>query len=199
MIVFDTTTLSMIWILGATVNSRKTGKPIKHAKERINALIERIAADDDVIIIPAPVLSEVIVKIPNKADELVKRIKSSPWFKVEAFDAAAAIELGLRTAQAINAGDKREGLQADWTKVKFDRQIVSIAMVANATEIISDDRDIAAICERWNFPARSIEDLPIPSELIPPPLFAKLEEEEDEPKMPEGTDTQPTPVRRSSE
>jgi hypothetical protein len=36
-------------------------------------------------------------------------------------------------------------------------------MVANATEIISDDGDIAAICERWGFPVRSIEDLPIPS------------------------------------
>lgn len=194
MIVFDTTTLSMIWIVGSTVNSQKTGKPIKHAKERINALIERIAADDDVIIIPAPVLSEVIVKIPNKADELVKRIKSSPWFKVEAFDAAAAIELGLRTARAMAAGDKREGLQADWTKVKFDRQIVSIAMVVNATEIISDDRDIAAIGQRWNFPVRSVEDLPVPSELILPPLFAKLEEEEDESKQPKGPGAQPTAV-----
>ena len=92
MIVFDTTALSTIWVPGTIAYSRNTGKPVKHAKERVNALIERIAADDDVIIIPAPVLSEVIVKIPTKADELVKRIKSSPWFKVEAFDAAAAIE-----------------------------------------------------------------------------------------------------------
>jgi hypothetical protein len=71
MIVFDTTALSTIWIPGATAYGRKTKKPIKHAKERVDALIERIAATADVIVIPAPVLSEIIVKIPAKADELV--------------------------------------------------------------------------------------------------------------------------------
>ncbi len=121
--------------------------------------------------------SEIIVKIPTKADELLKKIKSSPWFKVEGFDAAAAVELGLRTAAAIAAGDKREGLQADWTKVKFDRQIVSIALVVGASEIISDDGDVAAIGERWGVQVRSVEDLPLPAELIPPPLFAQLEDE----------------------
>ncbi len=45
MIVFDTTTLSAIWIPGATVNSRKTKKPTKHARERVELLIEGIAAE----------------------------------------------------------------------------------------------------------------------------------------------------------
>lgn len=178
--VFDTTTLSMVLIPGATSSSRKTKRPIKHAKERVDLLIETIAANDDTIIIPSPVLSEVIVKIPDKADELLKKIKSSPWFKVEGFDAAAAVELGLRTARAMAAGDKREGLQADWTKIKFDRQIVSIAIVAAASVVISDDSDIAAIGERWGMEVKSIEDLPIPSELIPPPLLAPLEDEDEE-------------------
>ena len=108
------------------------------------------------------------------------------------------MELGLRTAQAIAAGDKREGLQADWTKVKFDRQIVSIAIVVGASEIISDDADIAAIGERWGVPVRSIADLPLPEELIPPPLLAKLEEDESEEhlQIPQHT---PADVRRSGE
>jgi hypothetical protein len=183
MIVFDTTALSLLWVPGATASNRHTKRAIKHAKERLEALIEEIAATDDVIIIPSPVLSEIIIKIPNRADELLKRIKGSPWFKVEAFDAAAAVELGLRTAKAMAAGDKREGMQADWTKVKFDRQIVSIAIVTNAALIISDDGDIAAIGERWNVLVKSIEDLPIPSDLIPPPLLANLEEKDDEPSQ----------------
>lgn len=177
--VFDTTTLSTILIPGATASNRNTKKPIKHAKERVDLLIETIAANDGLIIIPSPVLSEVIVKIPDKADELLKKIKSSPWFKIEGFDAAAAVELGLRTARAIAAGDKREGLQQDWTKVKFDRQIVSIALVAGAEEIISDDADIAAIGERWGVLVRSIDDLPVPPELIPPPLLASLEDDDE--------------------
>jgi hypothetical protein len=179
-IAFDTTALSLVWIAGATARNRRTRKPIKHAKERLEALIERIAADNDLILIPTPVLSEVIVKIPSKAHELIEYIRSSPWFRVESFDAAAALELGLRTAKAISDGDKREGMNdATWTKIKFDRQIISIAVVNGASEIISDDGDIAAIGERWNFPVKSIEDLPIPEHLIPPPLLAKLEDEDD--------------------
>lgn len=141
-----------------------------------------IAASEDVIVIPAPVLSEIIVKIPTKTDELLKLIRSSPWFKIEGFDAAAATELGLRTAKAMASGDKREGMQADWTKVKFDRQIVAIALVIGASEIISDDADVAAIGERWGIRVRSIEDLPIPNDLIPPPLIAAMQDQDIEPQ-----------------
>ena len=176
MIVFDTTTLSILFLPGVAVGNRLTAKPITHAKERIDALIERIAADEDVILIPTPVLSELIVKIPARADELLKKFRASPWFKIESFDPAAAVELGLRTAKAMAAGDKREGLQADWTKVKFDRQIVAIALVNNASEIISDDADVAAIGERWGVKVTSIEELPLPPELIPPPLLEGLED-----------------------
>lgn len=174
MIVFDSTALSTVWVPGAIACSWKTKKPIRHARERVDALIERIAASGDVIVIPAPVLSEIIVKIPAKADEIVRRLRTSPWFRVEAFDTAAAVELGIRTARAIAAGDKREGSQADWSKVKFDRQILSIAIVINASQILSEDADLAALGERWGFPVTSIEELPIPAELVPPPLLADL-------------------------
>jgi hypothetical protein len=69
--------------------------------------------------------------------------------------------------------------------MKFDRQIVAIALVVNAREIISDDEDVAAIGNRWNVPVRSIEDLEVPAEFIPPPLLRDLEDnesnEEDQP------------------
>jgi hypothetical protein len=88
------------------------------------------------------------------------------------------VELGIRTSQALASGDKWEGIQADHTKIKFDRQIVSIALVNGATEIISDDRDVWAICDRWKVPISSVEMLPLPPSLIPPPLLAHLEHDE---------------------
>jgi len=120
MIAFDTTALSLLVIPNATVNSSLTKKPIKHARERLDALIERIAMDGDTILIPTPVLSEVLVKIPSRVDELLKKLRTSPWFRVESFDAAAAVELGLRTAKAMADGDKREGVRAglDQSKVR---------------------------------------------------------------------------------
>ena len=84
----------------------------------------------------------------------------------------------MSIANAIASGDKREGLKADHTKVKFDRQIVSIALVNGAAQLISDDGDVSAICERWGFPVVSVQDLPLPPFLIPPPLLAGLEDDD---------------------
>jgi hypothetical protein len=179
--VFDTTALSVLFIQGSPLCRSGTTIPIKHAKERLEALIDRIAKDHEQILIPTPVLSELLVKVPpEKVTPLLDQLNTSIWFKVEAFDSAAAIELGLRTAKARTAGDKREGLPADtpWAKVKFDRQIVAIAIANGASEIISDDPDIKAIGERWGIKVISVEDLEIPAHLIPPPLLAPLHEEE---------------------
>ena len=88
----------------------------------------------------------------------------------------------LRTAKAIADGDKREGLQADWTKVKFDRQIVAIAIANGANQILSNDPDVSAIGKRWGIDVIGVQDLPIPPELIPPPLIAAMEQEDAETK-----------------
>lgn len=178
MIALDTNALSLLLIPGATVSRVGSITPIKLAKERLEALVSRIAQNRDQIIIPTPVLSEVLVKIsPEQITELLTELNGSVWFRLEAFDAAAAVELGRRTAVAIAQGDKREGLNdAPWTKVKFDRQIVAVAIVAQATEIISDDPHVKAIGDRWGIKVTSVEELPVPSEFIPPPLLAGLEE-----------------------
>lgn len=180
MIALDTTALSLLFVPNATGNT-KGGTPIKYAKERMEYLVERISRENGLILIPTPSLSEIIVKLePSKIDEFLKLLKASPWFRIEAFDAAAAVELGIRTANAIASGDKREGLKADHTKVKFDRQIVSIALVNGATQLISDDGDVFAICERWHLSVASVQDLPLPPDLVPPPLLAGLEEDDPE-------------------
>ena len=86
------------------------------------------------------------------------------------------MELGARTAKAIASGDKREGSKADHTKVKFDRQILVIAMVSGANELISNDPHLVSLGERWDFPVRGVHDLPLPPSLIIPPILVPLEE-----------------------
>jgi hypothetical protein len=180
MIALDTTALSALFIPGTKLCRAGTTIPIKHGKERLEALVERIAGEREAILIPTPVLSELLVCIPpDRIAEFLTQLGASIWFRVESFDTAAAVELGIRTAKAIAAGDKREGAPADtpWTKVKFDRQIIAIALVNGASEIISDDPHVKAIGERWGIKVTSVEDLPLPSDLIPPPLLAGLEAE----------------------
>jgi hypothetical protein len=188
MIVFDTTAASLLFVPSSAANHE--GKPIKYARERLDALIEKIAKENGKIVLPTPVLSELLVKIPEKANELVRQIRTSPWFQLESFDPTAAVELGLRTAKAIAEGDKREGSRADWTKVKFDRQIVAIAISSGASQILSNDPDIAAIGKRWGIDVIGLQDLPIPPELIPPPLIAAMQEESHEER-----ETKPSPTQ----
>jgi hypothetical protein len=176
MIAVDTTSLSLLFVPNAPVYGWKTKKPVPYAKERMEFLVNSIAKTNGKILIPTPVLSEIIVRLsPAQTTSLLATLNASSWFTVEAFDSIAAVELGVRTAKAIAEGDKKEGSEASWTKVKFDRQIVSIAMVNHATEILSDDADIAAICERWGFKIVSVADLLLPPELIPPPLLQGLD------------------------
>ncbi len=90
MIVLDTTALSLLFVPTARANT-KDGRPIKYAKERMQHLVEVVSQQDGQIIIPTPCLAEMFVKLDQlKIDEFLKRIKTSPWFRVESFDAAAA-------------------------------------------------------------------------------------------------------------
>ncbi len=47
MIVLDTTAASLLFVPGSTVSHE--GKPIKYAQERLDALIEKVAKENDKI------------------------------------------------------------------------------------------------------------------------------------------------------
>ena len=65
---------------------------------------------NDSILIPTPVFSEVLVKLSTEQmANLLAVLNASAWFRVEAFDTIAAVELAVRTAKAIASGDKKEG------------------------------------------------------------------------------------------
>ncbi len=191
MIALDTNALSLLFIKGSAVYKRGSTIPIKHGKERIEELVERIAKSGGAVVIPAPVLSELLVKVPPKdIANLLAELNGSMWYRLEPFDTASAIELADRTAKAIAAGDKKEGLiDPTWAKIKFDRQILCIAIVSGATELISNDPHLVSLGERWGFPVTDVGDLPLPQALIPPPLLAQLEQADEE-----DTQAQPPPT-----
>jgi hypothetical protein len=169
MIIFDTTALSFLFIPGY-----KPSTPIKFGKERLEALVGAIARNHEKIGIPSPALSEFLVTCDEKkTDEFLKMVRSSQWLEIRDFDSAAAVEVAIRTRKAIEAKDKKEGLTVGNAKIKFDRQIVGIAIASGATEIISDDKDVKSLGERWGIKVTRVEELPIPAALIPPPLIAQ--------------------------
>jgi hypothetical protein len=101
--VLDTTALSALFVPGVTLCRRGTTIPIKYAKERLEALIEKIAKNREQILIPTPALSELLVKVPlDKVGLLLDQLNSSIWFRIEAFDSAAAYSGPRNLDQAIS-------------------------------------------------------------------------------------------------
>jgi hypothetical protein len=179
MIVFDATALSFLFI-----PNYEPSTPIKHGKDRLEALVESMSDNQEKIGIPSPALSEFLVTCDEKqTDEFLKMVRVSPWLEIMDFDSAAAVEVSLRTHKAIQSGDKREGLTAENAKIKFDRQIVGIAIASHATKIISDDKDVKTLGDRWGMEVLRVEDLPIPEHLIPPPLVALAIEADEKAKL----------------
>jgi hypothetical protein len=64
---------------------------------------------------------------------------------------------------AIAKGDKRHGLAATWTKVKFDRQIGAIGKVLRVSCIYSDDTGVQAVGKREGLAVFGIADIVLPA------------------------------------
>jgi len=78
------------------------------------------------------------------------------------FDERAAVEAAHSTYEAHQAGDKKEGSQSSWSKIKFDRQIVAIAKIENAEVIYSDDDDVRRFAKKCGIRVIGVSELPLP-------------------------------------
>ena len=109
MIALDTTALSALFIPGAKLCRAGTNTPIKHGKERLDALVEGLAKEHGTILIPTPVLSELLVCIsPDKIADLLTQLNASIWFRVEAFDSGCGGRVGGSDSQCYR-GRRQEG------------------------------------------------------------------------------------------
>ena len=158
MVVFD----NSIFCLLLHPNARP--RPgVDRAKERVDHLFDVLVANGETAIIPAPVLSEFLVFAGSDAPEYLLRIRERSALRIEPFDERAAIELADIEITARKRGNKRgSAVGSDWQKVKFDRQIVAIAKVHQASVIYSDDPYIAAHAADCSIPVLALPDLPLP-------------------------------------
>ena len=119
MVVFDTTTALLLLRPGTKPPlDPATGAPIEQAEARMALLVETLEKARTRIIIPTPVMSELLVYAGAATAELVARLTRSSTFRVAPFDTRAAIELAVMTRAALDQGDKRGGIEAPWNKVK---------------------------------------------------------------------------------
>lgn len=69
----------------------------------------------------------------------------------------------MRLRAAINAGDPRQGLRITKAAMKFDRQIVAIALVNGARVLYSDDDGVERFASSCGLATKRVTDLPVPA------------------------------------
>lgn len=165
MVGFDTTFLTLMFVPNAK-------HPIADAKERVEFLLSDLSGRGDQILIPTPVLSEILVRSGTARNAIIQKLTKNPRFVIAPFDLRAALELAVMTDVALSRASKKEEAAGTWAKVKFDRQIVAIAKVERVSCIYSEDSHIRSIGRREGLSILGVADIVIPSgtqfKLTPP-------------------------------
>lgn len=138
------------------------GKPISQVRERINFLVQTLHSERQKIIVPTPVLAEVLVRAGANGLRYVDVLQKSAVFEIRAFDQLAAIELALMTQMALKSGDKRAGCSEPWQKIKLDRQIAAICKVAGVSTLYTTDGGLAHFAAEAGMNVSGVADLPLP-------------------------------------
>ena len=131
---------------------------------RFTFLHDTLTKNNQKIIVPTPALSELLIGAGDNVDKYLSLIRKSNKFQITPFNERAAIEAAEAHREAIQRGDKRDGSETK-TKLKFDRQIVAIAKVFNASTIYSEDKDIKRYGERAGIKVMTSNELPLPPEI----------------------------------
>lgn len=168
-VVFDASFLTLVLYPAVEPpNDPATNRPVESSGQRVALLLDQLSKDGERVIIPTPVLAEVLVLVGAAGPEYVKLLDRSARFEVAAFDQRAAIENAATLASAKATGDKRSGLAGTpWQKIKIDRQIVAIAKVCGAKIIYSTDSDIAKLAHESGLEVRHLADVAVPDEAMP--------------------------------
>lgn len=163
-VAFDTSVLTVLLNANARINDPVTGQPLDASRQRIEALMQSLQKKREKIVIPTPVVAEVLTVAGTEAAEYFDVIGRSSVFALVGFDTLAALELALLNREAWAAGDKRDGIDAPYQKIKIDRQILAICKVARVSTLYSGDRSMSLLAARCNLPVVALHELPIPDE-----------------------------------
>ncbi len=140
----------------------ESGQPLTLSRERVEKLVSDMDARTDVLVVPTPVLAEVMIRAGAAAPEVLAQLTGRSRIRIAPFDEMAAVELAALTIELATAGDKRGGDDQSWQKVKLDRQILAVGRVAQAATIYTDDGKLIKSARRLGMTAISSWDLPAP-------------------------------------
>lgn len=147
-----------------------TGRIVERTKDRVNFLVEELQKQKQKIVIPTPVLAEVLVVSGTLGLRYIEVLQKAAVFEIRDFDRLAAIELALMTRQALDLGKgkKKSGSLEPWQKIKLDRQIVAICKVSGVTKLYASDKSLTNFAKQAGMQVIGVHELPLPP--TPPQL-----------------------------
>ncbi len=113
------------------------------------------------ILIPAPCLTELLIRAASARDQYLKLLTNNAAFEVIPHDQRAATECALLLEQAWDSKSQKAVTR---TKFKFDSMIVACAASRNVTRFYSDDGDILRCSTQVKIQTIKQSELPIPPE-----------------------------------
>lgn len=133
-----------------------TGKPVDHCAERVEGLLDDLEKDGIEVVVPAPVLSELMIKAVGRENDILAALQNKRAVRIASFDTMAAIENAMlrRSKSARNGATKKE--------VSFDLQILAIARATGSTLILTDDANLRHRAIAAGMSVMGIADLKIP-------------------------------------
>lgn len=161
MVVADTATLLFILQPDAPAPLGDDGHQIEKCRERVELLLKNLSEAGVRVVVPTPVLAELMVSVGPGKVQLLGEINTSAAFSVVPFDQIAAIECACLNDPTMA---KKLGPKDTKAKVKFDRQILAIAKVAGVHTLYTDDKRLIARAAANGLKAVRMQDLPLPPE-----------------------------------
>jgi predicted nucleic acid-binding protein len=136
------------------------------ADRRIEHLSAQLEGQRARIVIPTPVLAEVLVKSLNDAENVVQTLREASRIELAHFGAPAAIEAALMLNRHLPRKSERD---KEWSKhrLKFDLQILAIAKVEGVVAIYTNDEGLLRRAKAEGLKAFSLRDLAAPEETNP--------------------------------
>lgn len=136
-----------------------TGKPVPHCRERVEGLLEGLDDAEAVLIVPTPVLSELLICADSRQQELLAAISGKRSVLIASFDPAAALE----NAQLRRSKKLQRKVRGETKKeVSFDLQVLAIARANQADLLLTDDGGLTRRCRQAGTKVMGVGELPLP-------------------------------------
>ena len=150
----------LIQILAPTVtglSDPETKAELDRLNDRAAAFVSQVESQNAVMVIPTPVLAEFLMGVEvEKYQDYLDAINSNACFQLVDFDTASAIECAqLPSRQELAQLSPEQSA----SKLKFDRQIVSIALAAMVDEVWSHDESLRKIALAKGLVVKSLADI----------------------------------------